>query len=144
MLFTTKWLKEIFEYANEGATADIVIHEVNIDSRKKTSPSLFIPIVGESFDGHEFLQQAIENGAKATLWQKDKPLPSSVQADFPVFFVEDTIKALQQLAARYREEINPIVIAITGSNGKTTTKDIVASVLKTTYASHATKGNLNN
>ncbi|MBP1950610.1 UDP-N-acetylmuramoyl-tripeptide--D-alanyl-D-alanine ligase [Virgibacillus litoralis] len=144
MLFTTEWLTSIFgDY--KGAAADrIEIGEVATDSRKKTHKSLFIPIIGENFDGHDYIKQAFDQGAVATLWQKEKQLPSFLPTDFPVFFVEDTLKAFQELAGFYRDKINPIVIGITGSNGKTTTKDIVASVLKTTFITEQTKGNLNN
>src|SRR5699024_2347147 len=64
--------------------------------------------------------------------------------DFPVFYVNDTLAALQELALQYRNEINPIVVGITGSNGKTTTKDLVASIVQTTYQTHFTDGNFNN
>ena len=64
---------------------------------------------------------------------KDKSLPTLLPTDFPVFFVEDTLVALQQLATRYRNDVNPIVIGITGSNGKTTTKDLVTAMMKSTY-----------
>jgi len=144
MLFTTNWLTTIFsEY--EGAANDrISIEEVSTDSRVKARKSLFIPLVGENFDGHAHVKQAFDNGAVAVLWEKQKTLPDFLPTDFPVFYVDDTLVALQQLAASYRNDINPTVIGITGSNGKTTTKDIVSSVVKTTYKTHHTKGNLNN
>lgn len=144
MLFTTNWVSTFFtDY--KGAAGDMIaINEIVTDSRVPSSNSLFIPIQGENFDGHDYLRQAFHNGAVAALWQKDKKVPSFLPSDFPVFYVEDTVKALQQLAAAYRNKINPIVIGITGSNGKTTTKDLIASVVKTTYQTHATNGNFNN
>lgn len=144
MLFTTEWLTSIFGDYKGVATDPIGIAEVATDSRKKTHKSLFIPIIGENFDGHDYIKQAFNQGAVAVLWQKEKQLPSFLPTDFPVFFVEDTLEALQELASFYRKKINPIVIGITGSNGKTTTKDIVASVVKTVFNTQQTKGNLNN
>lgn len=144
MLFTTEWLTTIF-HGYKGAASDSTgIEEVTTDSREKTNKSLFVPISGEKFDGHNFFKQAFDHGAAAALWKKEKPLPDFLPADFPVFFVEDTLKALQDLAGCYRDKVNPIVIGITGSNGKTTTKDIVATVVKTTYNTHYTEGNFNN
>ncbi|MDL4841267.1 UDP-N-acetylmuramoyl-tripeptide--D-alanyl-D-alanine ligase [Aquibacillus rhizosphaerae] len=144
MLFTTSFLAQLFP-ETKGVVADgIPIKEVTTDSRKSSNKSLFIPIKGESFDGHEFIKDAFNNGIVATLWNKDKKLPSFLPTDFPVFFVEDTLQALQQLAHEYRNKIDPIVIGVTGSNGKTTTKDLIGSVLQSTYRTHRTKGNFNN
>lgn len=143
-MFTTEWLQQIFP-KYKGKVADTaVIKSVNTDSRVKAADSLFIPIVGENFNGHLFVQQAIEGGAKAVIWDEQETLPASIPDDFPVFFVKDTTEGLQQLARYYRNEVNPIVIGITGSNGKTTTKDLVAALVKTSFRTHFTKGNLNN
>ncbi|WP_027726136.1 UDP-N-acetylmuramoyl-tripeptide--D-alanyl-D-alanine ligase [Tuberibacillus calidus] len=117
---------------------------VFIDSRKHTPNGLFIPIVGERFDGHDFLEEAIKNGAVCALWQKDRPVPAQLAHDFPLFFVADTTKALQQIASERRREVDPTVVAVTGSNGKTTTKDMIASVLATSFKTQKNVGNLNN
>lgn len=114
------------------------------DSRKKIKNGLFVPIGGDRFDGHQFLHQAIENGAVAALWQSDKEKPENVSSDFPVFLVNDTVEGLQRLAEFHLQAVDPIVVAVTGSNGKTTTKDIVADVLKKKFRTHKTAGNLNN
>lgn len=143
-MFNLGWLTTIFNDVQESLNESLSIQEVTTDSRKETSNSLFIPIVGESFDGHDFIIQAIENGAVATIWRKDKQLPNKMPVNFPIFYVEDTISALQILAREYRNKINPTVIGITGSNGKTTTKDIVTTILKYKYNTHHTFGNLNN
>lgn len=135
--------KEFTIYEGNIQTS-LSIDFVHTDSRLEKPNSLFIPIIGETFDGHHFIMQAIENGAIAAFWQKDKKRPKDLPKDFPIFLVENTISALQHLAKYYRQKVNPIVVAITGSNGKTTTKDIVFSIIKTTYKTHATKGNLNN
>ncbi|WP_067728305.1 UDP-N-acetylmuramoyl-tripeptide--D-alanyl-D-alanine ligase [Oceanobacillus damuensis] len=144
MIFTTNWLSEIFT-DNQGNVQDSKeINEVSTDSRSKADNSLFIPLVGENFDGHQFSEQAVENGAGALIWDKSKKVPDSLPEDFPIFFVADTLNALQELAANYRNEINPIVVGVTGSNGKTTTKDLITTVVKTTYRTHYTNGNFNN
>lgn len=144
MLFTTEWLCGLFSDFKGEATKKIAIEHVTTDSRQEMKKSLFVPLTGDKFDGHDYVKQAFDNGAVAVIWNKDRPLPEFLPADFPVFFVEDTLVALQQLAAAYREKIDPTVIAITGSNGKTTTKDLVAAVMKSTYRTHYTNGNLNN
>lgn len=143
MLFTIKWLSNLFpEY--KGPISDAPIDNVITDSRLETENALFIPIIGERFDGHQFVYQALEHGAKAVFWDKKKELPEHFPDHISLFFVDDTTEALQLLAMKYREEINPKVIGVTGSNGKTTTKDLVASVVKSSYKCHYTKGNLNN
>lgn len=144
MLFETNWLATLFPENRGNIESTSPIQEVTTDSRVETTNALFIPLVGDQFDGHDHVKQAIDQGAVAMFWHKDKELPMFIPTDFPVFFVADTLLALQQLATYYRKKINPIVVGITGSNGKTTTKDLVASILKTTYQTHATKGNFNN
>ncbi|WP_042145002.1 UDP-N-acetylmuramoyl-tripeptide--D-alanyl-D-alanine ligase [Paucisalibacillus sp. EB02] len=144
MLFTVNWLRTVFPDVRGKSDDDKKIYRFFTDSRIKSEDSLFIPIVGESLDGHEFIKQAYENGAIATLWDKNKALPNGLPDDLIVFLVDDTTKALQHLASTYRDEINPIVIGVTGSNGKTTTKDIVASIVKEKYETHFTDGNFNN
>lgn len=120
---------------------DITINGVSIDSRKIEKDQLFIPIIGENFNGHKFIDKAIENGAIASLWNKNEPLPN---IEFPFILVEDTLVALQQLAREYRKELNTKVIGITGSNGKTSTKDILDGILSTKFKTQKTMGNLNN
>ncbi|RDW17927.1 UDP-N-acetylmuramoyl-tripeptide--D-alanyl-D-alanine ligase [Oceanobacillus chungangensis] len=144
MLFTTNWLSEQFTDYRGDAKILIEIEAVNTDSRVQLKKSLFVPIVGDNFDGHDYVKQAINNGAVAVLWEKGRSLPAFIPTDFPVFFVEDTLTGLQLLATNYREYVNPIVIGITGSNGKTTTKDLVAAMMKSTYITHYTDGNFNN
>lgn len=137
-------LKEAFPI-NQGAfDSEVDILNVSIDSRNQMNKGLFIPIKGERFDGHQFLKDAINNGAIACLWEEGRSLPEFLPNHFPVFFVKDTTQGLQHLSQYYLEMVGPIVIGITGSNGKTTTKDIVASILSTSYNIHKTEGNFNN
>lgn len=123
-----------------GVDEDLEIEGVSKDTRSIKMGNLYVPIIGENFDGHAFAQEAIDKGAAATLWQEDhQPVP----ANMPVILVPDALAALQQLAHAYRQELPVRIIAVTGSNGKTTTKDMVASILRTTYKVHKTAGNLN-
>ncbi|OAS13640.1 UDP-N-acetylmuramoyl-tripeptide--D-alanyl-D-alanine ligase [Paenibacillus oryzisoli] len=124
-----------------GVHGDILIKGVSTDTRSIQAGSLFIPLIGENFDGHQYAQDAYQKGAAAILWQADHGL---VPSDIPCIQVEDTLEALQGLAKAYRKELPVRIIGITGSNGKTTTKDLVAAVLGSTYQVHKTKGNLNN
>lgn len=138
-------IKQIHEWA--GGLNDVTkveedsIKGVEIDSRKISSGHLFVPLKGEKVDGHEYVKSAIEKGASAALWQKAVPNPP---VDFPIIIVEDTEVALQELARHYLKSVNPKVVGVTGSNGKTTTKDITASLIATTYKVHKTSGNYNN
>jgi UDP-N-acetylmuramoyl-tripeptide--D-alanyl-D-alanine ligase len=119
----------------------VVVKGVSIDTRKIESGNLFVPFKGENVDGHQFVRHAIDNGASAALWDINVPNPPE---DIPVIVVEDPLLTLQSLANQYRHELNLKVVGITGSNGKTTTKDIVANLLSVKYRVHKTKGNYNN
>ncbi|RBW70215.1 UDP-N-acetylmuramoyl-tripeptide--D-alanyl-D-alanine ligase [Bacillus taeanensis] len=127
-----------------NSSNNVIIKEIFIDSRKNVQNGLFIPIVGERFDGHEFLLDAVKNGACAAFWQQDKEVPKELPDDFLLFYVKDTLEALQQLAKKYLQHVKPIVLAVTGSNGKTTTKDILAGVLEQRFNVFKTQGNYNN
>ncbi|PDZ15594.1 UDP-N-acetylmuramoyl-tripeptide--D-alanyl-D-alanine ligase [Bacillus sp. AFS094611] len=118
---------------------NIEIQGICIDSKKIKKGNLFVPIIRVK-DGHDYVKEAMENGAVASLWKKSHGTPPK---GIPVIFVEDTLFALQQLAQYYRTELNVKVIGITGSNGKTTVKDIVSTILSTTHRVHKTKGNFN-
>ena len=120
---------------------DTIIKGVSIDTRKIEKGNLFVPFKGENVDGHQFVRQAIEKGAGAALWDKNVANPPE---DLPVLVVDDPLLALQSLANQYRHELDLKVVGITGSNGKTTTKDMVASLLGTKYKVHKTQGNYNN
>lgn len=122
----------------DGAT----ITNVEFDSRLVTPGTLFVPLTGGATDGHHYVQQAIEAGATATLWSHQDLLAPTDRIS--VIYVPDTLKAMQELANYYRKCLNPIVIGITGSNGKTTTKDMTAQVLIVKYHVHKTQGNYNN
>lgn len=118
-----------------------IITGVSTDSRSLNQGELFIPLIGENFDGHDFINVAKDKGAIAVLWQKTKPIPN---VDMILILVEDTLTALQEMAKYYLHLVNPRVVGVTGSNGKTTTKDLLSSILSRRYVVHKTKGNLNN
>lgn len=123
-----------------GVFDETNITNVEFDSRLVRAGGLFVPLAGAR-EGHEFIQQAITNGAVATFWSR--PL-SEAPSDILVFQVVDVAKAFQQLAVYYQSVVAPRIIAITGSNGKTTTKDMTAGVLSQKYATYKTQGNYNN
>lgn len=125
--------------ATADGDSDIIIEGVVTDSRKIKPGCLFIPLVGDRFDGHDFAGECLASGAGAVLWAKGKGTPPG-----PAVLVDDTLEALQRLAKSYLTDCGARVVGITGSNGKTTTKDLVYSLLATTYKVHKTQGNFNN
>lgn len=123
-----------------GSSPNASIEGVVTDSRKITPGCLFVPLSGDHFDGHDYAAGALESGAAATLWSAGKgPAPAR-----NAVVVGDTLAALQALAAAYLSEAAPRVVAVTGSNGKTTTKDMITALLETTFKVHKTQGNFNN
>jgi UDP-N-acetylmuramoyl-tripeptide--D-alanyl-D-alanine ligase len=113
---------------------------VMTDSRKAEADGLFIPLVGERFDGHDYIAKAFENGAAAALTHKDG-IPAEGRL---LIRVADTLAALRGLAAYYRKKFSIPFVGITGSVGKTSTKDMVAGVLGRRLNVLSTEGNLNN
>lgn len=144
MSFTLEFIYEVFPDYKGKQPSNTEISEIMTDSRKEISNALFIPIVGENFDAHQFINQAKENGAIAALWDANHPIPEELKEYMTFFHVPDTTEALQDLAHAYVKKVQPTVIGITGSNGKTTTKDLLLAVLQQKYVTHATKGNFNN
>ena len=109
------------------------------DSRKVVPGCIFLALKGERFNGNTFVPEALEKGATYVVLDEQEFLLSE-----NCFLVENTLKFLQDLAQHHRRQFSIPVIAITGSNGKTTTKELLASVMETTYSIHYTKGNFNN
>lgn len=112
---------------------------VAIDSRKIETGFLFVPIKGARVDGHDFIPQVIEKGALATL--SEKPLGN---VSFPYILVESAPQALKDIARHYRQALGIKVVGISGSVGKTSTKEMIASVLAQKYHVLKTEGNFNN
>ena len=117
------------------------VTSVTTDSRNVPAGSLFIPIVGEKFDGHRFIDAALDQGAAGVLCAK---LPEDLRPDKFYIKVADTRLALKDLARHYREKFTLPVVQITGSVGKTTTKDMIAAVLSQKYRVLKTAENFNN
>jgi len=115
------------------------IKGVSTDTRTLKRNDLFVALRGPNFDGHEFLGHAVRSGAVACL--SEEPVAGS---EVPVVFVEDSLKALGDLAAAVRREFDGPVVAVTGTSGKTTTKEMIAAILATTGKGHKTAGNFNN
>lgn len=116
------------------------IEEVTTDSRQNMHQGLFIPLKGERFDGHDFIQQVYDKGAIATLTMED-----TIKDDRLItIWVEDTQKALLDLAKFYRSTFEIPVVGITGSVGKTSTKEMIAATLSGKWNVHKTEGNFNN
>lgn len=119
---------------------DVTFFGVTTDSRKVTKASLFIPLIGEKFDGHDYIEQCSKAGASVCL--TSKPIPEV--AGCSAVLVDDTAKALRDLAAWHRKKFDIPVVGITGSVGKTSTKDMVSCVLSQKYSVLKTQGNFNN
>ncbi len=127
--------KQLYQYYQQ------VNHIISTDSRKIEPGCLFIALKGPNFDGNQFAATALEKGAafvvvdSSTYYQEE---------DDRYLFVSNGLEALQQLAIHHRKKLKAAIIGITGSNGKTTTKELINAVLSTEYPTFATVGNLNN
>ncbi len=126
---------------------DFKITGVSIDSRTITKGDLFIALRGDRFDGHNFISKAVEAGAACILvdhrWSQANA-PMMVSIHIPRIVADNTVESLGHLAAGYREKFRIPMIAVGGSNGKTTTKEMIKSVLGMRYRVLCTEGNLNN
>ena len=126
-------------YVGDEALADKVICGAVIDSRLVEEDYLFIPIKGERVDGHNFIPQVFEKGACCVLSEKDLENPAG-----PYIRVKSSEDALKKIAAFYRQSLPVKVVGITGSVGKTSTKEMIASVVAQKFMVHKTAGNFNN
>ena len=132
--------QEIANVANGSLSVDrkIYFEGVCTDTRSDVEGKLFVALEGAHFDGHDFIKVAEDNGAKAIITHKD------INSNLPLIKVVDTEKAYQKIAAFHRKSYGPIVIAITGSNGKTSTKNMLNSILQLEAPTLSTEGNFNN
>lgn len=113
---------------------------ISTDSRSISEGDLYIPIRGEKFDGHDFIKQAMQNGAIASLTEREEDIEEYKN----IILVKNTLGAFHDLALHYKQKFNIPFIAVTGSSGKTTTKDILTAVLKQRFKVLKTQGNYNN
>lgn len=123
-----------------SGNTDQIIGSVSHDSRKIGENCLFVPLKGERFNGNDFIEKAFENGATASLVSSDYKLEN---INGPLVEVEDTLKAMQNLAKYYLSKFSIPVIGVTGSVGKTTTKEMIAAALSKTMKVFKTDGNYN-
>jgi UDP-N-acetylmuramoyl-tripeptide--D-alanyl-D-alanine ligase len=118
------------------------VSRISTDSRTLQPGDLFVPLRGENFDGHRFVEQASERGAAGAMVEES--WKGATPKTFALIRVADTLAGYQTLAANYRKSLRLKVIAITGSNGKTSTKDFVAATLARRFRVTKTEGNFNN
>jgi UDP-N-acetylmuramoyl-tripeptide--D-alanyl-D-alanine ligase len=123
-----------------GADDDLPFPAVLTDTRALVPGALFVALAGERFDAHDYLDAAARAGARGVVVRQGATVPDGLV----VFRVPDTLRAFGRLARARRREIPGPVVAITGTNGKTSTKEMLAAVLGTRYRVHATRANLNN
>lgn len=141
-------IKEIINFSKAEliqGSDDLIIEEIVIDSREVKANYLFVAIIGENQDGHQYLEDAVNNGASALIVDRELESDFIADSNVAVLKVNDTTEALQILAHNYRMSFKDLkVIAVTGSAGKTTTKDLIYSVLSQKYNCLKTEGNYNN
>jgi len=128
--------------ASSGGRDDMVFTGVSTDSRTAGKDDLFVALEGDQFDGHDFIGAALKQGVSGIVLRLGRNVRTP--ADVAVFTVNETLYALGELARYHRGRLSARVVGITGSNGKTTTKEIAASVARTIYRTAQTQGNLNN
>ncbi len=135
--------KELAAVLSVETTISDDITSIVTDSREAESGSLFIALKGERFDGHDYISQALSRGAAAVIGER---VPDGLDANDAkrVMVTPSSLEALGKVAAAYKARIKPKTIAVTGSVGKTTTKEFVFSVANSKFLAHKTAGNLNN
>jgi len=136
---TSMSLSAVAEKINASVVGDdVVFSSVSTDTRRIRSGDLFVALKGENFDGHDYVGQAIERGAVAAMVSHPVAVPASQ------LLVNDTRLGLGDIASEWRKQVDPRVVALTGSNGKTTLKEMLAVILSKENHVLATRGNLNN
>jgi hypothetical protein len=130
-------LSEIAAAVGSKTPLEAAVNDICTDTRKLEPGCLFLALRGANFDGHQFVKKAIADGAVAAV--TDQPIEGC-----PCIVVPDTGTALLQIAAYYRKKFSPILVGVTGSVGKTTTKEMIALVLSAGFETLKTQGNLNN
>lgn len=136
------------QWHNLPSQYSAILSCVSTDTREKVPNSLFIALKGDNFDGHNFLNEAIQSGALALCVEEEKYSESSAKISIPILKVKNSLLAFQEIARHHRQKLRDLtLIAITGSNGKTSTKDILSQILIQEYGEdlvYATKATTNN
>ncbi len=140
MLLTLTEIIELFPCRIAGDLSPQPLQGISTDSRSVKNGELFVAIRGEKFDGHVFVDVALKNGAVAALVEND----FSASDSQPLIYVEDTLKAYQEMARYYRQKMAPTVVALTGSAGKTTCKEFLHAVLSQKFSVHKNTKSFNN
>lgn len=122
----------------KNITGNFDIKGVSTDSRNIKSGELFIALEGKNFDGHNYIEEVFKKGASAAVVSKE------MGSNYPIIVVKDTLEGLKKIAAYYKQKFPIPVIAVTGSTGKTSTKEMIASVLCEKFNVHKTQQNFNN
>src|SRR6202022_3679247 len=135
-------ITDLAEAKLEQGDGKKLVERISTDSRTIKNGELFVALRGENFDGHKFFADVAKTGAAGAIVDVD--WKGKVPAKFGIIRAEDTLLAYQNLAANYRKALSIKVLAITGSNGKTSTKDFAASVLGRKFRVTKTQGNFNN
>src|SRR5438034_6780103 len=138
-------LSQIAKFAGASLSSgdgSVMIDRLSTDSRTLKPGELFVALSGDNFDGHNFVESAVKAGAAGAIIESN--WKGKVPEAFALIRTKDTLQAYQELAANYRKLLTLKVVAITGSNGKTSTKDFTASVLGRRFRVTKTEGNFNN
>ncbi|MDF2672033.1 MAG: UDP-N-acetylmuramoylalanyl-D-glutamyl-2,6-diaminopimelate/D-alanyl-D-alanyl ligase [Clostridiales bacterium] len=122
----------------KNITKDFEINGVSTDSRNIKKGELFIALIGDSFDGHNFIHEVFKRGAAVAVVSRD------IECDYPIIVVNDTLDGLKKIASCYKQKFHIPVIAVTGSTGKTSTKEMIAALLQEKFNVHKTQQNFNN
>ncbi|MFN8673528.1 MAG: UDP-N-acetylmuramoyl-tripeptide--D-alanyl-D-alanine ligase [Candidatus Sericytochromatia bacterium] len=141
-------LKEILEATegnliSENKNENNIFNNVSTDTRNIKENDFFVPLKGENFNGHNFIQTAFEKGASGTFIQKGE-YQNELNSEKYFIEVENTLKAYQNIATFFRKKFNPFIVGITGSSGKTSTKELCYAFLKQFFNCYKTPENLNN
>src|SRR5437764_7656071 len=135
-------IAELAQAAVSSGDGNAPVEKISTDSRTIKLGELFVALRGENFDGHNFVESVAKTGGAGAI--VDLNWKGEIPANFAIIRVEDTLRAYQNLAANYRKSLSLKVLAITGSNGKTSTKDFTAAVLAHRFRVTKTQGNFNN
>jgi len=139
----TETISRVVNAMDRQGDASTRISGVSIDSRSIGEGNLFVAIVGKSNDGHDYIDDAVKRGAAALIVNAEYKMSESAP-DVPVVVVEDTLEALLALGEWWLKKFDTKKIAITGTNGKTTTKEMIASILSRAFSVYRSPGNFNN